>query len=216
MKLLIATMAFLLTACNAQPGNPPKDTPAYKPGKHHFKFTDQGMYYNGTQFRLGDSIQAYVKIFGPYNRIANFDGYLWDSLGMCIKTPAPYRPRVAGITWQISYPQNIGKEYNTFNDYPGYPRTLIPESLDVEKCDIILTKNIRFKEVLQHTDCFYEDALHGLYKTTGYYEPDTSKYYDHIYYYLNSEIYDQAEGKTPYAVVSEFSVETDKVIFPKN
>jgi hypothetical protein len=199
MKLFIAAIALFLTACHAQPSNQPTDTAAYKPGKHHFKFTDQGMYYNGTQFHLGDTIQTYVKIFGPYSRDLGGGAYAWDSLGMMVTSPPLYRPRIAAIYWQISHAQDYNDHIKEF---------LIPEPLDIEKCGVLLTQNIRFRQVLRSTDCFYESVLHGLYKCGGYSETDTSKY-DNIYYYLNSEIYDMGENKASYAVVSEFFVATD-------
>jgi hypothetical protein len=199
----------LLTACQAQPNSSQaKDTTAYKPGKHHFKFTENGMYYNGVQFHLGDSIQAYVKIFGPYSRRENLDLYIWDSLGMSFKTPPPDRPRVSAVDWQVSYPQDYFEADNSTNHYRLFPKLLIPEPLDIEKCGVVLTRNIRFREVLRSTNCFYQSAIHTVYKAAGYTETD-QKAFHNIYYYINAEVYDEAEGKTPYGVVEEFTVSTE-------
>jgi len=214
LKLLsIAFSLFFIAGCNAQPADEVTikyDSTTYKPGKHHFKFTDHGMFYNNIPFRLGDSIQEYVKIFGKYSRAdnpINPSGFIWDSLGMVMKFPAPDRYRASEIAFFISYPDDYKNwEINSTGDR-HYPRCLIPEPLEIEKCHILISSNMRFKKLLQNTNCFHQAVIHSVYKTTGSAKP--SDYFQDIYYYIDVEVHDMAEKKTPYTVVAQFSVAAD-------
>jgi hypothetical protein len=207
MKIIIAAMALLLTACHAQPSNQPKDTAAYKPGKHHFKFTEHGMYYNGVQFHLGDTIQTYVKIFGPYSRDLGGGAYAWDSLGMMVAAPPPYTPRIAVIRWQVSYRADYFEDNNANKRYSDFPKYLIPEPLEIENCGVLITPNMRLRLLLNKTDCFYEHLY--TYKNTGVTDTSANAFLHHLTFYLDKEIYDEAENKRPYAVVATFSVDAE-------
>ena len=210
--LIIALTVFYISGCKAQPA---KDSTAVndttvsrQPGKHHFKFTEKQMYYNGIPFQLGDSLEAYIKIFGKYNRKIAFDCYVWDSLGMIIVPAKEFQQRVSMITWQVSFPADYKRWDTAGTEFKNVPKCLIPEPLEIEKCRVLITPNMRFKKLLSSTDCFYESVLHGLYKTTGYTDSRPGAFQS-IYYYADSEVYDMAENKTPYAVVREFSVSAD-------
>ena len=57
--------------------------------EHRFEFNQCEMRYNGQSFKLGDSIDKLVKLFGPYDRVVDLahDTYVWDTLGVSVYVP---------------------------------------------------------------------------------------------------------------------------------
>jgi len=211
LKLLsIAFSLLFIAGCNAQPADEVTikyDSTTYKPGKHHFKFTDHGMFYNNIPFRLGDSIQEYVKIFGKYSRADEGTypgGYIWDSLGMVLKISAKDRPHVGEIAFYVTFPEGYEDWDTNSTEYKFHPRCLIPDPLEIEKCHILIPSNMRFKKLLQSTDCFYQAVINTGYQTPASSSPED--YFHDVYYYIDVDMHDMAEKKTPYSVVAQFSV----------
>lgn len=57
--------------------------------QHRFEFNECEMLYNGQPFKLGDSVDEFVELFGPYSRMVELahDVYVWDSLGVSVYVP---------------------------------------------------------------------------------------------------------------------------------
>lgn len=215
LLLLAFTAVCAITGCHAQSSegvSSKNDTTATNIfGKHHFKFTDHGMFYNGVPFRLGDSIQQYVKLFGLYDR-EHWGVYTWDSLGMMVVERSPQLKdagRVAIITWLVSYPAKYADWDTSAQYYKNKPKYLISSPLEFEKrdCYVLIEKNMRMRKFLNTATCFHQSVIHIVYETAASSKPED--YYHRIYYYVDSETYDMAEAKTPYNVVKQFEVSTE-------
>lgn len=57
--------------------------------EHRFEFDACEMRYNEQAFKLGDSIDKFIELFGPYSRMVDLahDTYVWDTLGVSVYVP---------------------------------------------------------------------------------------------------------------------------------